>query len=238
MALGQVFASGQLFFFYRRVFTVNLCEEWFVCYISNSSNKNNLLTHCCSSHSRSLTFGISRRRLDGAGAGEHGLAYFESKNKIKNKSKKLVPKTKQNKILLSQEESEPILWQKLHEKNTVFVKHFQKTKLKSKTYNLLFWKLYFFFKHLRGFVTILLTAWFLQNIKFFLDYKKIFLKYSRLQQKIFSTLSFKLSYAKTRLLWPTYFLTTDNFYLEIFVPINKEVLISNAPEKVLQRQIR
>ena len=102
------------------------------------------MAHCCSSHSRSLAFGISRRHLDGAGAGEHGLAHFKSKNKTKKQVKKLVTKTKQIKILLSQEESETTLWQKWHEKNTVFVKHFQKAKLKLKTYNLLFWKLYFF----------------------------------------------------------------------------------------------
>ena len=75
----QVFACGQVFLFYPRVLTANLCEVWFVCYIAISSTKINLFEHCCSSHNRSLAFVMSRRRLEGAGPGEHGVAHFKSK---------------------------------------------------------------------------------------------------------------------------------------------------------------
>ena len=78
----QVFASGQVFRFYRRVLTVNLCEVWFVCYIAIGSTKINLFEHCCSSHNRGLAFVISRRRLEGAGPGEHGVAHFKTTKNI------------------------------------------------------------------------------------------------------------------------------------------------------------
>ena len=60
----QVFASGQVFLFYRRVHCVNLCEVWFLCYIAISSTEINLFEHCCSSHNRSLAFVISRQSLE------------------------------------------------------------------------------------------------------------------------------------------------------------------------------
>ena len=78
----QVFASGKVFRFYRRVLTVNLCEVWFVCYIAISCTKINLFEHCCSSHNRGLAFVISRRRLEGTGTGEHGVAHFKTTKNI------------------------------------------------------------------------------------------------------------------------------------------------------------
>ena len=109
----QVFASGRVFLFYRRVLCVNLCEVWFLCYIAISSTEINLFKHCCSSHNRSLAFVISRQSLGGAGPGEHGVTHFRSKKHTSQKN--LTSKTKQIEILLSQEKSETILGQKWYE---------------------------------------------------------------------------------------------------------------------------
>ena len=127
----QVFASGQLFCFYRRVLTVTLCEVWFVCYIAISSTKINLFEHCCSSHNRGLAFVISRRRLEGAGPGEHAVAHFKTTKKT-YQSKYLISKTKQIEIFLSQEESETILGQKWYEKVMFLWKIFKKLRWKQK----------------------------------------------------------------------------------------------------------
>ena len=124
----QVFASGQVFLFYRRVHCVNLCEVWFLCYIAISSTEINLFEHCCSSHNRSLAFVISRQSLERAGPGEHGVANFKSKKHTSQKN--LISKAKQIEILLSQEKSETILGQNGMNLNSVFVKKFQKAEVK------------------------------------------------------------------------------------------------------------
>ena len=204
MALGQVFASSQVFLFYRRVLSVNLCEVWFVCYIAICSTKINLFEHLCSSHNRSLAFVISRRRLEGAGPREHGVAHFETTKNMPVKIFNLKNLTNWNFIVPRGIRNN--LGQKWYEKIMFLWKTFKKLRWNQKIIIYSFENFHFL---------ILSFAWIFNRFVYRLCITE-HQNFSSLPAKIFWSIWFlnnkssqhcllSTRMIKRRLLWPTFF---------------------------------